>query len=206
MKKNKIMRLASFLLVAVMLSTCAISGTFAKYTTSNSGSDTARVAYWGFGTNTLTIDGLFSDTYLDGKVDSANTDNVIAPGTTGSATFQFVWTANSDTSIAAPETAYSITIDTSASECDNAIVANTNIQWKLDNGNYGTFAELLTAIAALNTEETYSAGELAPVAASTHTISWQWLDTDNTMDTTLGNVDGSPDVTVSISITATQVN
>ena len=44
MKKNKMMRIASVLLVAVILTTCAISGTFAKYVTSGNGSDNARVA------------------------------------------------------------------------------------------------------------------------------------------------------------------
>ena len=47
MKKNVMMRLASFLLVAVLISTSAISGTYAKYTTQDSGSDEARVAKWG---------------------------------------------------------------------------------------------------------------------------------------------------------------
>ena len=47
MKRNKMMRIASVLLVAVLLSTCVISGTFAKYTTSNSATDSARVAKWG---------------------------------------------------------------------------------------------------------------------------------------------------------------
>ena len=46
MKKNKMMRIASVLLVAVLLSTCVISGTFAKYTSSANGTDTATVAKW----------------------------------------------------------------------------------------------------------------------------------------------------------------
>ena len=48
MKKNRIMRLASILLVCVLLTTSVISGTFAKYTTSQDASDSARVAHWGF--------------------------------------------------------------------------------------------------------------------------------------------------------------
>ena len=47
MKKNKMMRLASCLLVLVMLSTSMISGTFAKYVTTGSAEDTARVAKFG---------------------------------------------------------------------------------------------------------------------------------------------------------------
>lgn len=47
MKKNKTMRAASALLVAALLSTSIISGTFAKYTTGASAQDSARVAKWG---------------------------------------------------------------------------------------------------------------------------------------------------------------
>ena len=49
MKKNKFMRLASVMLMLCLITTCAISGTFAKYTTSGTATDTARVAKWGVG-------------------------------------------------------------------------------------------------------------------------------------------------------------
>ena len=47
MKKNKMLRIASILLVVTLLSTCVISGTFAKYVTKAEGIDAARVAKWG---------------------------------------------------------------------------------------------------------------------------------------------------------------
>ena len=108
MMKNKMMRAASILLVAVLLSTCAISGTFAKYVTTASGTDTARVAKWGI---TMTNDS--SDTFV-AKYDSENsftvhgqnvstttTDvDVVAPGTTSTVTYSVS---------GAPETAYQIT-------------------------------------------------------------------------------------------------
>ena len=50
MKKNIMMRVASALLIAVLLTTCAISGTFAKYVSTASGSDTARVGNIDFNT------------------------------------------------------------------------------------------------------------------------------------------------------------
>lgn len=93
MKKNKMMRIASVLLVAVILTTCAISGTFAKYVTSKSGSDTARVAKFG-----VVIDNsgaLFLEDYAkndgsyelgDNTVESFDTSKVVAPGTTHSNT------------------------------------------------------------------------------------------------------------------------
>lgn len=72
MKKNKMMRLASVLLVAVLLSTSIISGTFAKYVTEGSASDQARVAK--FGVVVSATGDLFSTTYK--RVDDGNT-----PGT-----------------------------------------------------------------------------------------------------------------------------
>ncbi|MBR2915143.1 MAG: hypothetical protein IKC06_04985 [Clostridia bacterium] len=95
MKKNVMMRIASVLLVAVMLTTCVISGTFAKYVTSGESTDTARVAKWGvtitpngtaFGTAYKSADGKISATYT-AATDSVNHDStvdnldLVAPGT-----------------------------------------------------------------------------------------------------------------------------
>jgi len=103
MKKNKMLRLASVLLILVMLTTSIVGGTFAKYTTTGSVSDTARVAKWGVAINTS--GSLYSNAYAaaavaDGKgnlptawnatsnvnaitvatADVAD-DNIVAPGT-----------------------------------------------------------------------------------------------------------------------------
>ncbi len=88
--KNKMMRIASILMVAVLLTVCAVSSTFAKYVTTANASDTARVAKWGI-IITQEGDGLFAtqyaaddDTYNKGEytVISSNEDKVVAPGTT----------------------------------------------------------------------------------------------------------------------------
>ena len=105
-----------------------ISGTFAKYTTSATGSDSARVATWGVDKNnaSITLDNLFSDTYDNVKgVDS----DVIAPGTTGSANFEFKYSGKAD----APEVAYTFKVDTEGSTISDDIKNNTNIVWSLDN-------------------------------------------------------------------------
>lgn len=94
MKKNRMMRLASSLLVLTLLTTCIISGTFAKYVTADEGSDTARVAKWGV---TAMVSGsLFGENYVpnstaDDKneisatvlqsVDTQHNDAIVAPGT-----------------------------------------------------------------------------------------------------------------------------
>ena len=80
MKKNKMMRAASGLLVATLLTTSIISGTFAKYTTQDSASDTARVAKWGV---TASASGsLFGSDYY--AKSESNTSNKIAATYTGS--------------------------------------------------------------------------------------------------------------------------
>ena len=92
MKKNKMMRLASAMMVLTLMSTSVISGTFAKYVTTASSTDTARVAKWGVEV-TSTSD-MFNKTYetddttvkssIANSVDSSNEDKLVAPGTTKS--------------------------------------------------------------------------------------------------------------------------
>ncbi len=90
MKKNKMLRIAYILLVVTLLSTCIISGTFAKYVTKAEGADQARVAKWGI-MLTMKNDGFFAaeydtdDTkgYTGLSVKSDNGDDVVAPGTVG---------------------------------------------------------------------------------------------------------------------------
>jgi hypothetical protein len=53
MKKNAMMKIAAILMVAVLLTTCAISSTFAKYVSNDSTKSSARVAKWGV---TVTVD------------------------------------------------------------------------------------------------------------------------------------------------------
>lgn len=98
MKKNFMMRLASFLLVAVLVSTSAISGTYAKYVTEGSAHDSARVAKWGVRINTEGP-GYFTNTYKkDSTTEIANTVeakvDVVAPGTyeNGAALFSLTGT------------------------------------------------------------------------------------------------------------------
>lgn len=91
MKKNKMMRIAAVLLIVTLLSTCAISGTFAKYITVGEGDGSARVAKWGI---EITMqDNLFKSQYETDDPDYAATEHgqysvvaadgadVVAPGT-----------------------------------------------------------------------------------------------------------------------------
>ncbi len=102
MKKNRMLRLASALLILTLLTTSVIGGTFAKYVSEGSVSDTARVAKWGVEIKTSGT--LYSDAYAikdaaDSKGNlpaawaaspsadsitvaaSTQNDNIVAPGT-----------------------------------------------------------------------------------------------------------------------------
>lgn len=236
MKKNKMMRIASVLLVAVLLSTCAIFGTFAKYTTEVSSSDKARVAYWGFqSTNSMDLDGFFDEAYdIVGdskKVASVDGADVIAPGTTSSTTFAFAWDEEvsaygAAVAVTGPEVAYTFTI-TVDTVCDELIKNNKNIQWKLDNGSWGTFDQLVASIKALSGEADGSADyqpnklpDEFTASDDVHTIEWKWIidggdatytvgsDTLNQdqYDTYMANAAELDDVSIKITITATQID
>lgn len=91
MKKNRLMRLASVLLIAVLMTTCTISGTFAKYVTDGTSNDSARVAKFGVVVTGTTgpANQAFAQEYAKddgsyaGTVTVSASENVVAPGTSG---------------------------------------------------------------------------------------------------------------------------
>lgn len=187
MKKNKMMRTAAVLGIAALLSTSALSGTLAKYTTSVNSEDSARVATWGFTQSSIDITDLFKDAYDETVKSSVN---VIAPGTTGSETFKFVYSGTEN----APEVKYNFTVSTKDSTIAEDIKTNKDIVWQLDNGNEGTWDDLLSSIQALagtsgtkdaskeSTTVTYNPNTLPtefPKAEKEHTITWKWKFNDS---------------------------
>ena len=136
MKKNRMMRLACVLLVAVMLTTSIISGTFAKYVTTGSAADSARVAK--FGVVISASASLFDKTYNgntaasngdmpgDNSVTVSATDNVVAPGTKNSAALNFGISGT-------PEVTVKVTITPT-------LVNNVSL-------SAGTYADMTTAAA-----------------------------------------------------------
>ena len=234
MKKNRMMRLASILLVCVLLTTSVISGTFAKYTTSTTGNDKARVAYWGFddieGFIGTSIDLNLFDGEYDGTVKSENGDNVVAPGTSKTIDFGFGYTAATNAkaltagAISAPEVDYTFKVEFAvADDADyDALDANPNFYWTLkkagetDATPYQTVAQLKAAVEAMSGEADgemrYEAGTLPSAftnADETHVLGWAWTYTvDNAgdvKDTAMGNaLSDLDDISFTLTITATQ--
>lgn len=100
MEKNKSLRLALGLFILVLLTICVVATTFAKYTTTGSANDTARVAKWGvtaevsdsnlFGANYKNstdtdeneiIATASSDAAVSAAKNGDNQEDVVAPGT-----------------------------------------------------------------------------------------------------------------------------
>jgi hypothetical protein len=143
MKKNKMMRLASGLLVLTLLTTSAISGTFAKYTTTASASDTARVAKWGV---TVSASGsLFSKNYLTStntgttnttgiSVASSSTGNLVAPGTKNTTGLTFSITGKPEVAV---KVKFDVTVDNDVFL--KAIAANGAYKDYTSNGASKTF-------------------------------------------------------------------
>lgn len=218
MKKNTMMRVASALLVAVLLTTCAISGTFAKYTTSVSSEDQARVAYWGWKDTSLNITGLFEKAYED-EVSSAV--DVIAPGTSNSVNFSFKYAENTNSGVTAPEVDYTFEVDAEITGNYTALDDNENFTWTLTDATgatatYQKVADLLAAIEALDgnagDKGTFEAGTLPTKMTSgtqTCTIGWNWAfhtsDAADEEDTIMGNADDLANVKIVITVTATQI-
>lgn len=210
MKKNRMMRLASVLLVCVLLTTSVISGTFAKYVTEYTAEDTARVALFkvtAFGTTadatteTVTVD-IFDkskvyDTinadYTSGVEDTDILDGtdiaIIAPGSWG--IFSFVVKNESEVDV-------TYDIDYTVNE------AGVPLEWSL---NGSTWSDDLTDVTG---------EELAMLTGqATVNIYWRWaytvttddsaMKTRDASDTTLGFA-GTATPSVKIEVTITQVD
>ena len=177
MKKNRMMRLASILLVCVLLSTSVISGTFAKYTTSDNAQDSARVAKWGI--NVLVSGNLFGAHYNPNTATTnqdlivattansvSNTTNdgkdIVAPGTKNDTGFTVKVTGT-------PEVAYKITAKTGSSITN----ASANEDIFLGKGYWGVMVKVeglndASSVAGLYTANngTYSAANGSYIAGT----------------------------------------
>ncbi len=212
MKKNKFMRLASALLVLTILTTCVISGTFAKYTTSDSSSDTARVAKFGVvitAANSSNFKTEYTHTTNGLTVQSSASpaDNVVAPGTSGNAiTFTISgtpevatkidinMTVNNDICVKAGDHKdYTTTDGTTFNLADNyypVVFTLTHKGNTLVTGNLNDIETYLETTAP-NVNKTYPPNA---VLDNTYTLNWEWdfdangAGTNDKADTLLGNV------------------
>ena len=197
MKDNKLVKVFLIVLLIAMIGLILVSGTYAKYTTTFTGSDTATVAKFKVSSNTTaeTFDLYKTAKEVDGTtadVDVAN--GKVAPGTGGK--FDVKLTNDSDVKV-------HYTLDLKETNTENV-----PIEYSLDGITYVT-AENFASV---------SAADLA-IGSTTQTVSvyWRWAfegkDSTNykttqtdTTDYTLGTASTAPTVKVEVSTVFTQVD
>lgn len=224
MKKNKLFLLGLFVVFAAVLSLSLVSNTFAKYVSSDSGSDTARVAKWGV-TIVATDDGE-SKNVLD-TLDSANEAHIsvdkelklLAPGTKGnliSVNVQGQPEVAVNVNVAFTLTLDGWEIGTPATEymplVFTAVIGGNTKTYELgDVASEGVYTSISALEAALATDIKAANGDKATFTDLNTVLdlelSWVWaIDVDDASDTALGSLPAAPTLTVSYSITVSQID
>lgn len=225
---KKTTRVLVALLALTLVTSCFVGGTFAKYITTNNGTDNARVAKWGV---TITTTGdMFGDAYKDGVVTytadeavdtitvQADTEgtNVVAPGTNGT--------------LAAYDIGGAPEVDTEVTYTADLVLAN----WEVDSAEYcpivitvngtdyeqtGTIAEFETAVetAIVAATEKYHTNDDLSAVEDDLVVTWKWgyeagdgaANQTDAKDTALGDaaVNGTAaTIALTTSATITQVD
>ncbi len=131
MKRINTTKLLVLLLSLCLITSSFVGGTLAKYVTTGEATDSARVAKWGI-TFADTASETFSLTYdtndSNKDVYSIGGDDVVAPGTSGSATFQMS---------GQPETKYQVTMTMDEAINSDVFLVKGNYAYPADAGYVG---------------------------------------------------------------------
>lgn len=228
MKKNAMLKIAAILMVAVLLTTCAVSSTFAKYYTNGTASapQTARVAKWGV-TIASEVDGVFAQKFHGGVASDKTTgldvaaaegsDNLLAPGTANGGRIKATLTGT-------PEVAFQFTT-----------VANVSLTgWNVDGSYYcplvvtvnGTpvtpgatkdefAANIAEAISTAGTKKFAAGTAISTVASQVEVqVAWSWafetgegaaIAENNAKDNKLAALDATNTISIAVTQSATQI-
>ena len=203
MKRNKLFILGICTVMVALVSLSLVSVTWAKYTSSISGEDQARVAKWSVlfedkdaaTESSFTVDlfGTIKDTdgSAESDVSSANLDKVIAPGTQGS--FEFNLENKSEVTAA-------YAVDFTVTNANNIPV-----QFRIADGEWKNSIDDLD-IPFDNSDAPTSNPLAAKTGTASFTIEWRWIynGVDST-DTALGTA-GTATIKVEVDVTFTQVD
>ena len=202
MKKNIAMRIAAVLFILTMITTCAFATTFAKYTTSGSSEDSARVAKWGVTVVAADAEQLFADNYNGTVVSKAQAD-VVAPGTSGSLG-DFTVDGSPEVKV---EVFYEATLTLSGWVVGDKDYCPIVITVNGTECKGATMADLKDAVEAAiaGCSQVYEIGQPLNDALE---VSWAWAydGGNNASDTALGNLDVAPTISLSVTCTVSQID
>ena len=227
--KNRTMKIAAVLLVLTLMTSCFVGGTFAKYTTADSGSDIARVAKWGV---EITPNGtVFEKLYAtdvdvailakQNSVVSSDEWNVVAPGTDDSLTKVQL--------SGKPEVAYKVSFDATVTLANWTVNGDEYfpVYFTIGSETYGhktcgqtlthsydTIDELKAALEnALEKISAVYGANVDLTTVDTPELNWEWpfsTSTDNDVkDTALGDAATENNyavIKIEIKTTVTQIN
>ena len=197
-KSSMMVRLVAVLAVTMMFTMCFVGGTFAKYTSSATGTDSATVAKWSFkvGEKDIATNDTFTFDLFKPIKDSNGTDeetdmslvdgSIIAPGTQGS----FDLVLKNESQVTAQ---YAI---------DYTVTNNNDIPVKFSVDGGTTWTNDLADVAASDSTKL-----AANSGTTTIKVQWKWdfNGSDDSFDTALG-IGGNAVLTVKAEVTATQVD
>lgn len=232
-RKNHTLKLAGILLALVLVTSCFVGGTFAKYVTKGTGSDSARVAKFGV---TVTANGsTFAEQYatddetvraIASSVVSSERKKVVAPGTKG----DMVSMTLSGSAEVAVKVTYKATVNLgdkwvadSVYYCPLVITVNNK---NINGLDYTTAADFAAAVEAeidgytknyvANT--TFDGDQAAGYKNDSLKVSWRWNfeatqfakgDQTDEKDTILGNAaanGNAAEISLQVVTTVTQID
>ena len=222
MKKTRTMRMAAVLFALVLITSCFVGNTFAKYVASGEATDTARVAK--FGVTIVadnTTDGMFKKEYAKEdseyngtlSVVSSTEDKVLAPGTEGNVGgFSITGTPEVAVRIKYTVDTFNLTGWTVAGTSDNEFYCPIifKIGTETVDGLTFTDADSLVAAVKAKIEKTVDVDAKTSLASSNDiSITWEWpfstSAANDVKDTALGDA-GTASISLKISCTVTQID
>ena len=223
MKKNIAMRIAAFLFILTMISTCAFATTFAKYTTTGSASDTARVAKWGVVITASDADNNeyeYETSTVDAQIKTSATEKTLAPGSTVNfVTFTLTGTPEVSVSVDYEATLTLTGWKVGETEYCPLVfnVAGVSYSWRQDVEHKDETVAQFAArvVAAINAyDQTYQVSETLNLSNATQlsvSCSWDYSTSaeNDIKDTALGDLAttvNAPTISLTVSCTATQVD
>ena len=220
-KKNVLMRSAGLLLVLVLVTSCFVGSTFAKYTVGGTGSDTARVAK--FGVNVTANGTMFAREYATddrsaGTITKSviSTDKVVAPGTKGNmASMTLTGTPEVAVRVSYAVNKFELkgwTTDGTTEYCPLVFTVGT-ASYKIGDAGITSVSDLQDKVKAAITaySKDYEANtDLSGVGTDSLKVSWAWaFEGDDAKDTALGSraaEDKAATVELEITTTVTHID
>lgn len=204
MRKNRTMRAAILVIALVLITSCFVGGTFAKYVTEGTANDSARVAKWGVEISATENGSVFANEYqtsVEGQTGLVveATEKVVAPGTSSEEAgntliFQISGKPEVATKVTTTFTGtdvyvgdYHPIVFTLSVIDNNAEINPETVDWNTATTVTGTLEEIEAAIEAAYGEFTAEAGDTLDAMFK---IDWEWAydNGDDVNDTLLGDL------------------